>query len=53
LFGNVPIPPAFWAVLIFFPVVIYGMDWILKMIAHLRERFVHQVINSSMSKEET
>jgi Ca2+-transporting ATPase len=52
LFGNVPIPPTLWVGLILFPVIIYGMDWILKMIFRLRERFVHQVINSSMSKEE-
>jgi Ca2+-transporting ATPase len=52
LFGNVPIPPTLWVGLILFPVIIYGMDWILKMIFRLRERFVHQVINSSISKEE-
>ena len=53
LFGNVPIPAEFWSVLILFPVFIYGMDWIFKMVNRFRERFVHQVINSSMSKEET
>lgn len=53
LFGNVPIPPSLWVGIIFFPFIIYGMDWILKMIFRIRERFVHQVINSSMSKEET
>jgi magnesium-transporting ATPase (P-type) len=53
LFGNVPIPPVLWIGLIFFPFIIYGMDWILKMVLRFRERFVHQeVINSSMSKEE-
>jgi magnesium-transporting ATPase (P-type) len=52
LFGNVAIPLPLWGGLIFFPVTIYGMDWVLKMILRLRERFVHQVINSSMSKEE-
>ncbi len=53
LFGNVPIPPSLWVGIIFFPFIIYGMDWILKLIFRIRERFVHQVINSSVSKEET
>ena len=52
LFGNVPIPPSLWVGIIFFPFVIYGMDWIFKLIFRIRERFVHQVINSSVSKEE-
>jgi Ca2+-transporting ATPase len=52
LFGNVAIPAVLWIGLILFPVIIYGMDWILKMIFRVRERFAHQVINSSMSKEE-
>ncbi len=53
IFGNVAIPPVLWIGLIFFPFIIYGMDWILKTIFRFRERFAHQVINSSMSKEET
>jgi magnesium-transporting ATPase (P-type) len=53
LFGNVPIPLPVWGVLILFPVFIYGMDWIFKMVNRFRERFTHQVITSSMSKEET
>ncbi|PWB56331.1 MAG: hypothetical protein C3F13_01980 [Anaerolineales bacterium] len=52
LFGNVPIPPIIWIGLVIFPVVIYGMDWILKMLFRFRERFVHQVINTNISKEE-
>jgi P-type Ca2+ transporter type 2C len=52
LFGNVPIPAILWVGLAFFPVVIYGMDWIFKMANRFRERFVHQVITSSVSKEE-
>jgi Ca2+-transporting ATPase len=53
LFGNEPIPIVLWSGLLLFPVIIYGMDWIFKMANRLRERFVHQVITSSMSKEET
>jgi magnesium-transporting ATPase (P-type) len=52
LFGNVPIPPIIWIGLVIFPVVIYGMDWMLKMLFRFRERFVHQVINTHISKEE-
>ncbi len=53
LFGNVAIPPILWVGLIFFPLVLYGLDWILKLVIRWRERFVHQVINTTMSKEET
>jgi Ca2+-transporting ATPase len=53
LFGNEPIPVVLWSGLVFFPVIIYGMDWIYKMANRFRERFVRQVITSSMSKEET
>jgi Ca2+-transporting ATPase len=53
LFEHVAIPPVIWAGLIFFPVIIYSLDWIRKWIVRWRERFVQQVIDSSMSKEET
>jgi magnesium-transporting ATPase (P-type) len=52
LFGNVPIPPIVWLGLAVFPVFIYGMDWLFKMMVRFRERFRHQVINTNMSKEE-
>ncbi len=52
LFGNVPIPPIVWLGLAVFPVFIYGMDWLFKMLVRARERFRHQVINTNMSKEE-
>ncbi len=53
LFGNVAIPPVLWAGLAFFPLFIYGMDWLMKLAIRWRERFVHQVINTTVSKEET
>jgi P-type Ca2+ transporter type 2C len=52
LFGNVPIPPILWIGLIFFPIFLYGMDSIYKMVNRFRERFVPQVITSSISKED-
>jgi Ca2+-transporting ATPase len=52
LFGHIAMPPVFWIGLIFFPLIIYSLDWIRKMLLRLRERFVQQVINSSVSKEE-
>jgi magnesium-transporting ATPase (P-type) len=52
LFGHVAIPPVLWIGLIFFPLVIYSLDWIRKMLVRLREHFEQQVINSSVSKEE-
>ena len=52
LFGHTAIPPVLWVGLIFFPLIIYSLDWIRKMLVRLRERFVQQVINSSVSKEE-
>jgi hypothetical protein len=52
LFEHVAIPRIIWAGLIFFPVIIYSLDWIRKWIVRWRERFVQQVINSSVSKEE-
>jgi hypothetical protein len=53
LFEHIAIPPVIWAGLIFFPVIIYSLDWIRKWIVRWRERFVQQVIDSSTSKEET
>jgi P-type Ca2+ transporter type 2C len=52
LFGHVAIPPVLWIGLIFFPLIIYSLDWIRKMLVRWREHFVLQVINSSVSKEE-
>ena len=53
LFGHVAIPPALWVGLIFYPFIIYSLDWIRKYVIRWRERFIHPVINSSVSKEET
>jgi Ca2+-transporting ATPase len=53
LFGHIAIPPVLWIGLIFFPLIIYSLDWIRKLFFRVRERFVQQVINSSVSKEET
>jgi len=53
IFGQVAIPPSIWIGLALFPVIIYGMDWIRKMTLQARERFIHQVINSSVIKEKT
>jgi Ca2+-transporting ATPase len=53
LFEHVSIPPAVWVGLIFFPIIIYSLDWIRKWFVRWRERFVQQVIDSSVSKEET
>ncbi len=53
LFGHIAIPPVLWAGLIFYPLVIYSLDWISKYITRWRERFAQQVIHSSISKEET
>jgi Ca2+-transporting ATPase len=53
LFGHTAIPPVLWIGLIFFPLIIYSLDWIRKMLIRLREHLVQQVINSSLSKEET
>jgi len=53
LFEHVAIPPVIWAGLIFFPVIIYSLDWIRKWIVRWRERFVQQGIDNSVSKEET
>ena len=52
LFGHTALPPVLWVGLIVFPLIIYSMDWIRKWIFRWRERFVQQVINSSVSKEE-
>lgn len=52
LFGHTALPPVFWIGLIVFPLVIYSMDWIRKWFIRWRERFMQQVINSSVSKEE-
>jgi Ca2+-transporting ATPase len=52
LFGHIAMPPIFWIGLIFFPVIIYSLDWIRKWLVRLRQHFVKQVINSSVSKEE-
>jgi magnesium-transporting ATPase (P-type) len=53
LFGHIAIPSVLWIGLITFPLIIYSLDWIRKLFFRLRERFVQQVINSSVSKEET
>ncbi|MFZ2097995.1 MAG: cation-transporting P-type ATPase [Anaerolineales bacterium] len=53
LFGHIAIPPAIWLGLIFFPIIIYSLDWIRKLFVRWRERFLQPVINSSVSKEET
>jgi Ca2+-transporting ATPase len=52
LFGHIAIPPELWIGLIFYPLVIYSLDWIRKYIIRWRDRFVQQVIDSSNSKEE-
>jgi Ca2+-transporting ATPase len=52
LFNHVAIPLHFWIVLVFYPFVIYSLDWIRKYINRWRERFAQPVINSSVSKEE-
>lgn len=52
LFDQVAIPPVLWLGLIFFPFIIYTLDWIRKYILRWRERFAQQVINSTASKEE-
>lgn len=52
LFDHQPIPPVLWIGLITFPLIIYSLDWIRKWFVRWRERFAHQVINSSVSKEE-
>ena len=52
LFEHIAIPPIIWAGLFFFPIIIYSLDWIRKYIVRWRERFVQQVNDSSMSKEE-
>ncbi len=51
LFGHVPLPPIIWVGLFFYPLIIYGLDWIRKWLVRWRERFLRQVINSSASKE--
>jgi Ca2+-transporting ATPase len=53
LFEHIAIPPVIWAGLILFPFIIYSLDWVRKWIVRWRERFVQQVITSSVSKEET
>jgi magnesium-transporting ATPase (P-type) len=53
LFDHIAIPPPLWIGLILFPLVIYSLDWIRKWLFRWRERFLQQVINSSVSKEET
>ncbi len=52
LFGQVAIPPELWIGLVCFPIIVYSLDWIRKMFIRWRERFMQQVINSSVSKEE-
>lgn len=51
IFGNVAIPPVVWIGLGLFPVIVYSLDWIRKWLVRWRARFVHQEINSSVSKE--
>jgi len=53
LFDHIAIPPTLWIGLFFFPLIIYSLDWIRKWLVRWRERFLQQVINSSVSKEET
>jgi magnesium-transporting ATPase (P-type) len=52
LFGHTAIPSALWIGLILFPLIIYSLDWIRKWFFRWRERFMQQVISSSVSKEE-
>ncbi len=52
LFDQVAIPPLLWIGLVFFPLIIYSLDWIRKAINRWREHFVQQVISSTVSKEE-
>ena len=52
LFGHIAVPPVLWIGLILFPLVLYSLDWIRKWFIRWRERFVQQVINSTVSKEE-
>ncbi len=52
LFNHIALPAPLWIGLITFPVIIYSLDWIRKMAIRLRERFIHQEIISSASKEE-
>ena len=53
IFGQIAIPPILWVGLITFPGIIYGMDWIRKMVIRLGERFAQQVISSKVIKEES
>ncbi len=53
LFDHIAIPPTLWIGLVLFPLIIYSLDWIRKWLVRWRERFLQQVINSSVSKEET
>jgi len=52
LFGHTALPPVLWIGLIVFPLLLYSLDWIRKWLVRWRERFMQQVINSSVSKEE-
>jgi P-type Ca2+ transporter type 2C len=52
LFDHIAIPPTLWIGLVIFPLAIYSLDWIRKWFVRWRERFLQQVINSSVSKEE-
>ncbi len=52
LFDQIAIPPVLWVGLIFFPIIIYSLDWIRKLLLRWRERFTQQLIDSSISKEE-
>jgi len=53
LFDHIALPPVLWIGLFTFPLIIYSLDWIRKWLVRWRERFLQQVINSSVSKEET
>ncbi len=52
IFGHQPLPPVLWLGLVTFPVILYSLDWVRKMVLRWRERWVQSVINSSVSKEE-
>ncbi|OGO27126.1 MAG: hypothetical protein A2136_11025 [Chloroflexi bacterium RBG_16_54_11] len=52
LFDHQPIPPVLWVGLVFFPLVIYSLDWTRKWVVRWRERFIQPVIGSTVSKEE-
>jgi Ca2+-transporting ATPase len=52
LFRHIPIPPILWVGLIFYPLIIYSLDWVQKTISRWREHLVQPVIKATIGKEE-